>query len=210
MDTKGWERRGKSAAGKVRRETRSSAVDRHLPEILRRRTERRETIESLAASFEVTVRAMAELLKRHGLSRLEPQGRKRPEPKGRTPGGTAKLDAAKERVRSMAEDFRSGAYIAREMQVSEHVLYQWLSDNAIVLIPLNDDQREIVRLWRTSDLNMRAIARKLGYAGVSSVSNVLKRTGLIDRTGQMGRRHGSSYGKRGVDDLCQPYNASGL
>jgi DNA-binding CsgD family transcriptional regulator len=111
--------------------------------------------------------------------------------------GAAKLDANRDAVLVAASEGFAGYRIAKIFHVAEKTVYDWLRANDIPLTTLTDLQVDVIDLWKTTDLNMRAIAKRLGCSR-TYVSMVLRKVGIEDRRGIMGRRVGSADGRRAV------------
>jgi DNA-binding CsgD family transcriptional regulator len=201
MDAKGWEKRDRSQAASAHRRARHDDLVDKMPEILRLRRDRRLSIKAISQRVGVSEKTVSAVLADAGLSKLPAMSADSPAPE-KILSGHAKLDACRPEVLIAVADGFAGYRIAETFKVSQKTVYDWLRANDVTLVSLTDLQRDIIRLWKTTDLNMRAIGKHLGCSR-TYVSMALRKVGIEDRSGIMGRRVGSADGRRAISAVAE-------
>jgi predicted DNA-binding protein YlxM (UPF0122 family) len=109
--------------------------------------------------------------------------------------GVARLHSMREDVEAAIEEGLTRRQLAERFKVSRYSVSDWLKETGLSMSGTTVKQKRIISLWKTTDLNMAAIARELSCSR-TNVRVVLRKAGLVQRTGTIGRPAGSVMGKR--------------
>lgn len=110
--------------------------------------------------------------------------------------GRAKLDSLQGEVLKAIEEGLSGRQLAQRFRVAENTVHRWLKAGCLTLSPLTKLQQQIIALWDATDLNMRAVSRKLDCSRFAVVSTLRKTGRIAGAPGKIGRPPGCHDGKR--------------
>jgi DNA-binding NarL/FixJ family response regulator len=194
MAAQGWEKRTRAQSVATHHQTRQRSLSEKTPEILRLRRDRGLSIRAIAERLDLSEKAVSAVVSAAGLGKRSAMTKTLAV---KSLSGHARLDARRPEVLAAVSDGVAGYRIAGTFNVSQKTVYDWLRKNGLSVIPLTDLQRAILHLWKTTDLNRNAIAKSLGCSR-TYVSEALRKAGLEDRRGIMGRCVGSSDGRRVV------------
>ncbi len=194
LDRNGVPRRDREQAGELRHQAFLERQAETYAEIVRLRTGENLTIEDIGQRLDVSRRTVSTALAEAGLiQRPHPSPKMFKPPK--SPCGMAKLKALRSEVEVAIEEGFSGRELAQRFTVCERSVYAWVRQSGLRLMPLTPIQRDILRLFRTTDMNRNAISKAVGCSR-QFVTDTLRKVGLAECSGAMGRPPGTTQGKR--------------
>ena len=185
--------RGMLEEGDVRRRKFLDARREVDAEIVRLRVEEDLAPQEIRDRLGVSLSRTYAVLRDAGVSGLAVNTDPPPQPK--PPRGQARLSALKPEVSAAIGEGLSSNSLAKRFGVSQNSVLRWAESENLHFVNLTETQRRIVDLWKSSDLNMKAVAEQL-ECNRTTVSRTLRKIGLIDDRTEPGRPPGSGGGKR--------------
>lgn len=194
LDRNGIPRRDREQAAELRHQAfLESRAETHA-EIIRLRTDEGLNLQAIAQRLEVSQRTVSTVLDEANLTRrLQPSLKMLKPPK--SPRGVEKLQTLRPEVEAAIEEGLSGRELALRFTVCEKSVHAWVRQTGLLLRPLTPMQRDIVRLFQTTDMNRNAISKTVGCSR-QFVTDTLRKVALAEPSGAMGRPPGTTQGKR--------------
>ena len=178
----------------IRNQAFLNSIDNSRDEIVRLRTVEKMKIIAIAETLDISPKAVCKVLVDANLS-IPLHQRQKATPELKPPRGLARLYSMRPDVEDAIAEGLTGRQLAQRFLVSENSVSSWLKETGLKISRTTPMQKRIIELWKTTDMNMAAIADELSCSR-TNVGAVLRNAGLVDKPKALGRPPGSVKGKR--------------